>query len=70
MLEFFGVIFIVFMIVGMLYIQYGFNENRKHVETTIIEKIIDNIPLLPLILMVIMFIYYSLLITFEKIFKK
>lgn len=70
MLEFFGVIFIVFLIVGMLYIQYGFNENRKHVETTTIEKIIDNIPLLPLILMVIMFIYYSLLITFEKIFKK
>ena len=70
MLEFFGVIFIVFLIVGMLYIQYGFNENRKHVETTTIEKIIDNIPLLPLIIMVIMFIFYTILITFEKIFKK
>jgi hypothetical protein len=70
MLEFFGVIFIVFLIVGMLYIQYGFNENRKHVETTTIEKIIDNIPLLPLIIMVIMFIIYTILITFEKIFKK
>lgn len=69
-LEFFGVIFIVLIIITMLYIQYGFNGKREDSEITTFEKIIENIPFLPLILMVIFLIFYSLLIIFEKIFKK
>lgn len=70
MIEFFGIIFFSLILCTMLFIQYGFIENNRLVKTSILEKIIDYIPFLPIILMVLLFIFYSIIITFEKIFKK